>query len=243
MIKKVENYFNELRKNDKYNYFLMRKLYSKHKDVLNYNTIDKIEYEEFFKPYLSNNNLLEFLEVALDDLDFRNNLDYYEIRTLQTIIYMSKKDNKKTYNLKEADNMMKMLEFYIKVKKLFKSKSTNDNKNFIDKLKEEEDPLYVYDINDYKIITSIVCDNNFLKKINEKYLNQDTPYYIIKKVIEVLELSINIHYDYELGIKINVYFEYISKEKIRNYNASDAEKYLNLLLNKLNNKVFYLSKL
>lgn len=244
MQKEVKEYFNKLRKKDEYNYFLMRKLYSKHKDVLNYNNIDNIEYEDFFKPYICNNNLLEFLEVSFDDFDFRKSLSYYELKTIYTIIYMSEIKCKESYNYELSSNIKEMLKYYIKFKRLLEIEPIEDRKKFIKRIVEDDynNPgscvLYSYDIDHYKIVNSVVCDNEFLKIIQEKFLNVDIHSSILKKIIEILELSINIYNDYNLGIKNNKYFEYIKEDKIKIYNIELAEEYLKLLKRNLkNNKI------
>lgn len=244
MLKEVKEYFDKLRKKDEYNYFLMRKLYSRHEDVLNYNNIDDIAYEEFLKPYLCNNNLLEFLEVALDDFDFRKSLSYYELKTLYTIIHMSELRKENNYNLNLSSDVKKMLEYYIRFKRLLEIEPVEDRKKFIKRIIEDDynNPsscaLYSYDINHYKIANSVVCDNEFLSIIKEKFLYNDISVCIIKKIIDILELSINIFNDYKLGIKNNSYYAYVKKEKIESYNEELARKYLDISKKRLkDNKI------
>ena len=76
--------------------------------------------------------------------------------------------------------------------------NSNLNEDTIKRILEDDynDPnscvLYNYSLGHYKIINSVVCDNEFLNIINEKFINKDIPICIIQKIIDILELSINI---------------------------------------------------
>lgn len=165
----------------------MKKIYYRHKDVLNYSNVDNIDYENFFKPYLCNNNLLEFLEVALDYFDYRKSLDYYELKTLYTLIHMSETSDENVYNMELSYNIKDILRYYIRFKKLLEITPIEDRKRVIKRILEDDYSnsnkctLYYYDLNHYKIVNSVICDNEFLNIIKVKFINKDIPFCIIKK--------------------------------------------------------------
>lgn len=241
MTKELKIYFSKLQKEDNYNNFLFRKIYSKPNTILNYSYIDDVESQDILDPYKNNNKFLEFLNIALNDSEFTNKLDYYILKTLYIFMYENEMLDNDDYNKSLSILLRNRIKFNLNMKTLTGSVKNNNREEIIAKIKNDKynEPincvLYNFDISFIKIINSIVCDNEFLDIIDEKFLNQEVNIKIAKNVLDVLKLSINIYTDYFSGNTINdFYTNIITKQKIERYNIDRAINYLKKLNNKIN---------
>lgn len=86
MTKELTEFFKKLEKENKYDYFLLRKLYINPESVFNDKDedIDKENYydKNIIYSYMFNNNFLTFLDLAYDDDGFLNKLNYNMLKSI-----------------------------------------------------------------------------------------------------------------------------------------------------------------
>ncbi len=86
MTKELTEFFKKLEKENKYDYFLLRKLYINPESVFNDKDedIDKENYydKNTIYSYMFNNNFLTFLDLAYDDDGFLNKLNYNMLKSI-----------------------------------------------------------------------------------------------------------------------------------------------------------------
>lgn len=86
MTKELTEFFKKLEKENKYDYFLLRKLYINPESVFNDKDED-IDKENYYDKntvysYMFNNNFLTFLDLAYDDEEFLNKLNYNMLKSI-----------------------------------------------------------------------------------------------------------------------------------------------------------------
>ena len=86
MTKELTEFFKKLEKENKYDYFLLRKLYINPESVFNDKDED-IDKENYYDKntvysYMFNNNFLTFLDLAYDDDGFLNKLNYNMLKSI-----------------------------------------------------------------------------------------------------------------------------------------------------------------
>lgn len=117
-------------------------------------------------------------------------------------------------------------------------------KNLFERIKSDD---YSTDFNcilasrgayDRKIFLNLVCDNEFLKIVEEELLEKELSNITIKHIIEILEVSIHFKKMYvdkyeDFWIRYNQ----LGKEKINVYDYQKAEYLILLLEGKINKKI------
>lgn len=90
---RLKEFFNKLEKENPYEYFLFKKLYYNPNSIFS----DSEEYvdvgfyydEDAAYKYIFNNNLLQFLDLAYNDEEFLNKMNYYLFLSLERLLEIS----------------------------------------------------------------------------------------------------------------------------------------------------------
>lgn len=91
---------------------------------------------------------------------------------------------------------------------------------------------------DRKIFLNLVCDNEFLKVVEEEIIEKDLSNIVIKNIIEILEVSIHFKKMYiDKYEDFWIYYNQLGKEKINVYDYQKAEYLISLLKSKTNKKI------